>query len=169
MIPAEVVQNLSQHVTPYLSGGLPTPQRHIIVGIVLIRIHNDAVGDLRAIRASDPEAFPQIFALLEQLKADPKWINRLLDSGYGSDRRGPIAVMKWHDAQRVAHLPLWRLKFWNLEKNGLKYRVIYLYNYPDQSYNVMAVVHRDKFDYDDPNDPVRIRIFTRCRKEFPRA
>ena len=92
-----------------------------------------------------------------------------MDSGHGSDRVGPIAVMKWHDAQRVARLPLWRLKFWDLEKSGLKYRVIYLYNWPDRSYNVMAVVHRDSFDYDDPTDPIRIRVFGRCRVEFPRA
>ena len=77
--------------------------------------------------------------------------------------------MKWHDAQRVARLPLWRLKFWDLEKSGLKYRVIYLYNWPDRSYNVMAVVHRDSFDYDDPTDPIRIRVFGRCRVDFPRA
>jgi hypothetical protein len=135
----------------------------------LIRVHNDAVADLRAIRASDPEAFGRLFALLEQLKADLTWVDRLLDSGHGSDRVGPIAVMKWHDAHRVAGLPLWRLKFWDLEKSGLKYRVIYLYNWPDRSYNVMAVVHRDSFDYDDPTDPIRIRVFARCRADFPRA
>ena len=110
-----------------------------------------------------------MFALLEQLKADPAWVDRLLDSGHGSDRVGPIAVMKWHDAQRVAHLPLWRLKFWDLEKSGLRYRVIYLYNWHDRSYNVMAVVRRDSFDYDDPTDPIRIRVLARCRVDFPRA
>lgn len=144
--------------------------RHIIIGIVLIRIHNDASADLRAIRASDPEAFGRIFALLEQLRADATWIDRLLDSGHGADRNGPIAVMKWHDVQRVARLPIWRLKFWDLEKSGLKYRIIYLYNWPDRSYNVMAIVRRDDlFDYDNPNDPVRIRVLARCRAEFPRA
>lgn len=135
----------------------------------MFRIHNDAVADLKAIQVSDPDAFGKLFALLEQLKTEPSWIARLLDSGHGSDRFGPIAVMKWHDAHRIARLPLWRLKFWDLEKNGLKYRVIYIYNWPDLSFNVMAVVHRDSFDYDNPNDPIRIRVFQRCRVEFPRA
>ena len=135
----------------------------------MFRIHNDAATDLRAIKATDPAAFGRLFALLEQLKAEPAWIDKLLDSGHGSDRVGPIGIMKWHEANRVASLPLWRLKFWDLERSGLKYRVIYLYNWPDRSYNVMAVVQRDSFDYDDPNDPIRRRVFARCREEFPRA
>ncbi len=77
--------------------------------------------------------------------------------------------MKWHNAQRVDGVPLWRLKFWDLEKRGLKYRILYLFHYPDGSYNIMAVVHRNGFDYDDPNDPIRVRILSRCRVEFPRA
>lgn len=98
-------------------------------------------------------------------------MDKLLENNFGSDRSGPLAVMKWVDAQKApARLNLWRLKFWDLERDSLKYRVIYLYNWPDKSYNVMAVVQRDEFfDYDDPNDPIRIRVFARCKVEFPRA
>lgn len=135
----------------------------------MIRIHNDAVADLRSIQASDPVAFGRLFALLEQLKVEPSWIQNLLTTGHGSDRSGPISVMKWHGAQKGARLPLWRLKFWDLENKGLKYRVIYHFNWPDQSYNVMAIVHRDSFDYDNLNDPIRIRVFARCRIDFPGA
>jgi len=124
---------------------------------------------LRAIRNTDPEAFGRLFALLQQLKADSTWIARLLDHGHGADGDETFSVSKWHGALKVAHLPLWRLKFWDLERDGLKYRVVYIYNWPDKSFNVMAVVHRNAFDYDNPNDPIRSRVFARCREEFPRA
>lgn len=136
----------------------------------MVFIHNDATADLRKIRASDPEAFGRLYALLEQLRSTPSWVDRLLDNNFGSDRSGPLAVMKWIGAHKApARLNLWRLKFWELERAELKYRVIYLYNWPDKSYNVMAVVQRDEFDYDDPNDPIRIRVFARCKADFPGA
>lgn len=136
----------------------------------MVFIHNDATADLRKIRASDPEAFGRLYALLEQLRSTPSWVDRLLDHNFGSDRLGPLAVMRWIGAHKApARLNLWRLKFWELERAELKYRVIYLYNWPDKSYNVMAVVQRDEFDYDDPNDPIRIRVFARCKADFPGA
>lgn len=80
-----------------------------------------------------------------------------------------MSISKWIGVQRVERMPLWRLKFWDLEDQGLKYRLIYIYNWPDRSYHLMAVVARGNLDYDDPNDPIRQRVVRRCRAEFPRA
>lgn len=77
--------------------------------------------------------------------------------------------MKWIKAWNVERVPLWRLKFWDLERSGLRYRVIYVYNWRDRSYNIMAITARGTFDYDDPNDPIRQRVLRRCREEFPNA
>lgn len=45
-----------------------------------------------------------------------------------------------------------------MENLGLKYRVIYLYLPKQTRFVVMAVVHRDNFDYDDTEHPIRKRI-----------
>lgn len=132
-----------------------------------VHIHNDVVDDLKAIRATDPVVFGRLIALLQQLKADASWIDRLQDHGYDGDNLTPVSVKKWHGAWRIG-LPLWRIKFWTLERDGLQYRVIYLYDWRDKNFYVMAVVPRNgSFDYDDPRDPIRLRIARRCRTEFP--
>ena len=133
----------------------------------MIEVHNDAVEDLRRIRVSDPVAFGRLFALIEQLRADVTLAPRLVEHDFGANRTAPISVMKWNKAWRVEKVPLWRLKFWELEKPGLRYRVIYVYNWRDSTYNIMAVVARGSFDYDDPSDPIKQRIVRRCRQEFP--
>ncbi len=135
----------------------------------LVRVHNDATSDLREIRTTDVVAFNRLVAFIQQLKVDPSLIDRLLDHGAGSDRTGPISVMQWLSVKKVERVPLWRVKSWDLERNGLKYRLIYCYNWPDKSYNIMAVVSRDSLNYDDPQHPIRKRVVQRIREEFPRA
>lgn len=135
----------------------------------MIRIHDDAASDLAAIRLVDRRAFGRLTALLEQLRSDPRWLQRLLDHGYGEDRSGSVGVKKWGSAWR-ANAPLWRLRAWELESDGIAYRLIYVYYWRDKTINVLAVVRRDKsFDYDDPTNPLRSRILGRCRSDFPGA
>lgn len=133
----------------------------------LIQVHNDATQDLLAIRAIDNSVFIRLVTLIEQLKADPKLIDKLLEHGFGNNRNELISVMKWINVQNVERLPVWRMKSWDLERLNLKYRLIYFYNWPDKSYNIMAIIPRDGFDYDDPNNPIRIRVTQRIKEEFP--
>lgn len=135
----------------------------------LIRVHNDATGDLGRIRVVDQVAFSRLVAFIQQLKADPALISKLLDHGFGDGRNEAISVMKWIGVQKQERLPVWRVKSWDLERQGLRYRLIYCYNWPDQSYNIMAVVSRDELNYDDPAHPIRQRVTKRVREEFPRA
>lgn len=135
----------------------------------LIRVHNDATNDLVQIRAHDPVGFARLAAFVQQLRADSALVDKLLDHGHGSDRTGVISVMKWIGVQKVERLPVWRVKSWDLERQGLKYRLIYCYNWRDQSYNIMAIVPRNAIDYDDPTHPIRQRVTQRIREEFPGA
>jgi len=136
----------------------------------VIRVHNDAVEDLRTIKATDPVAAGRLVALIQQLKADPGLKDKLLDQGFGDDRKEPISVKKWHSVYvKVERQPVWRLKSWELERDGLKYRLIYLYYWRDQSYNILAIVPRGEINYDDPSHPIRKRITGRIRSEFPGA
>jgi hypothetical protein len=117
----------------------------------------------------DPVGFGRLLAFIEQLRTDPKLVSKLLDHGFGNDRGDAISVMKWIGVQKVEKLPVWRVKSWDLEKQGLRYRLIYCFNWPDQSYNIMAVVPRSELNYDDPQHPIRRRVSSRVRAEFPRA
>jgi hypothetical protein len=133
----------------------------------LIEVHNDAVEDLREIRASDPKSFGKLYALIEQLRADPLLAPKLIEHDFGADRAAPVSVMQWHRAWKVEKVPLWRLKFWDLEKSGVRYRLLYIYDWRARTHYIMGVVARAKFDYDDPNDPIKLRVVRRCRQEFP--
>jgi hypothetical protein len=135
----------------------------------LIRIHNDATSDLESIKTIDPLGFNRLVALIQQLKVDSLLISKLLDHDFGHDGSKDISVSKWLNVYKIERLPIWRLKFWDLEDEGLKYRIIYCYNYPDKSHNVMAIVPRGELNYDDPNNPIRKRIISSVKKHFPGA
>jgi hypothetical protein len=135
----------------------------------LIRVHNDATSDLGKIRAIDPLGFSRLVAFIQQLKVDLKLVDKLLDHNFGRDGSEDISVSKWLNIYKVERLPVWRLKSWDLEDAGLKYRIIYCYNYQDRSHNIMAVVPRGGINYDDPEHPIRKRVIRRVREEFPNA
>jgi len=139
------------------------------IAYTMVRVHSDATSDLLGIKTVDPTSFYRLVAFIEQLKCDSRLIANLLDHGFGDDKNEPISVKKWINIHNVERLPVWRMRAWNLEKQGLMYRLIYCYHWPDKSYNIMAIVHRGKLNYDDPNDPIRKRVTTRVKEEFPRA
>ncbi|MDQ8001698.1 MAG: hypothetical protein REU00_17515 [Pseudomonadota bacterium] len=130
-----------------------------------LEIHDDATADLRQIRSDDPVAFGRLFALLQHLRADETAQTKLLDHGFGSNKDEDFSVSKWLSTFR--RVPAWRLKFWDLEKQGLKYRIIYVWVWRERAFYVMAVVRRDTLDYDDINDPIRQRVARSCRADFP--
>ncbi len=132
-----------------------------------VYVHNDATDDLKKIQAVDPTGFNCLVALIDQMRTDPALVAKLLDHGYGRDQSEDVSVMKWMDIERIERTIVWRIKFWDLEDKGLKYRIFYFYYFRDLSYNIMAVLPRDEIDYDDPNHPTRKRIIRRIREEFP--
>jgi hypothetical protein len=134
-----------------------------------LRVHNDATDDLKRIQTVDPAGFNRLVALIQQLRGDEALISKLLEHGYGDRSDEPVSINKWIDVQKRERLPVWRLKAWDLEREGLHYRLIYCFNWRDQSYNIMAVVARGDLDYDEPTHPIRQRVVRRVRNEFPDA
>lgn len=134
---------------------------------VLIRVHNDAVADLREIKQVDPQAAIRLTAFIQQLRADVRLVSRLLDDGFGKDGDEQISVAVWISVNKKEKLPAWRLRAWDLEDEGLKFRIVYCYNWRDKSYNIMAIVPRNKIDYDDHDHPLRRRIVESIRRDFP--
>lgn len=119
-----------------------------------IAIHRSAGDDLKALAADDSTQVvaAKVLELVRELRANPRLLGNLLDHGYRTEF---IDVSKFQAYWRQ-RLDLWRLKLWELEDAGLKYRIIYAYS-PDTNYfHILAVVHRD-FDY-DPEHLVTRRI-----------
>ena len=93
--------------------------------------------------------------LLQELSADEALIGMLTAHEFGSDRRVPFQVSRWQEYWRRGR-DLWRLKFWELEDQGIPYRVIYALKRGTGNHYVLAIVSRD-FNY-DPSHLITQRI-----------
>lgn len=132
----------------------------------MLEVHDDATEDLELLLRMQPKSAMRLVALLEQLRLDDELQDRLLDHGHGSEGSEPIDVSRWHNVRRIEGTPLWRLKFRDLEEVGLRFRVIYLFDHTTRTYWVLAVAPRKKLDYDDPQNPYRLRALATVRREF---
>jgi hypothetical protein len=123
--------------------------------LIALYVHHDATADLRALRDREPQAAGRILALLAQLEADPDLLDRLTQHDYGAYRSADFHVSKWQAQWRQGR-DLWRLKVWDLEDKGLRYRIVYAFEPRKQHYHVLAIAPRE-FDY-DASHPISQRI-----------
>jgi hypothetical protein len=130
-----------------------------------LSFHNDVKADLAAIKAASPDTHAKLLAMLRQLKADARMAEKLLDHGHGAQQSAQFSVSKWLREWKTGK-DLWRLKFWDLESLGLRYRVIYLYLPQEARFVVMAIVEREHFDYDDKDHPIRKRITESLQRTY---
>ena len=117
--------------------------------------HRDAEQDLDELASSQPKLAARLVALLEEVGADPGLIDMLTVHRFGFDEREPFDVSKWQEYWNSGK-DIWRLKFWELEHQGLPYRVIYALQRGTGDHHVLAIVTRD-FNYDS-NHPTTRRI-----------
>ncbi len=132
----------------------------------MLSFHQDVSQDLAVIKAEDGvQSYARILALMRQMQADAGLVDRLLEHGFGSDRRHAFSVSKWLAVWRQGK-DLWRLKWWDLEAKRLQYRFVYVYLRKEARFVVMAIVNRKNLDYDNPQDPIRQRIFKSLRQSY---
>jgi mRNA-degrading endonuclease RelE of RelBE toxin-antitoxin system len=110
-----------------------------------ITIHEDAERDLDAIWDLDEDVAAEIIALLEQAKNDQDLLEILTVKDFGVHGTEKIHVDKWV-AQHKQGRNLWRVKIWELEGRGIRYRIIYALDPRCRRYHVLGVLERD-FDY----------------------
>jgi mRNA-degrading endonuclease RelE of RelBE toxin-antitoxin system len=134
--------------------------------VITLRTHNEAVADLQKIRALDEPAFFQLIALLQQIRADPRIFSQLLSHGHGKNRTADFNVSRWVTLSLPNMAPVWRLRAYDLEDLGYNYRIIYLFDWRDQTYNILGVIDKADIDYDDPNHPFRKRIAECIKRNF---
>lgn len=101
-------------------------------------IHEDAAADLSKLRQTELQAAARIVALLEELKGNPDLLDRLTQHDYGAYQSADFHVSKWHEQWNQGR-DLWRLKVWDLEDQGLRYRIVYAFIPQKQHYHILAI------------------------------
>lgn len=118
-------------------------------------IHSDAKTDLLQLAQSEPKLTARLIVLLQEVQSDKELLDMLTAHNFGADGRELFHASHW---QQHWHQDkdIWRLKFWELDRQGLPYRLIYALKRGTGNHYVLAVAHRD-FNY-DPNHPTTQRI-----------
>ena len=122
-------------------------------------IHQHAANDLRNLRAVDPKSAAAVAVALEQIQADPKAINKLTTFGNNTVGTTHLNVKPWEIVRDKANL--WRFRV--LDTPATVYRVVYGYHWQTRQICVLAVVHKEKFDYDNLNSDLARRILADWR------
>lgn len=123
--------------------------------MISLFVHDDANDDLEALWDTEPKAAARIAALLAELKGDPDLLDRLTQNFYGTPGRSKFNVRKWEEHWNKGK-DLWRLKIWDLEDKGLKYRIIYAFIPITKHHYILAIAPRD-FDY-ETSHPISQRL-----------
>lgn len=122
-------------------------------------IKKHAVQDLDQLWADDIEAASAVTVVLEQLEADPVLIDKLTTYGNNTVGQNRINVRPWESAKGQGNL--WRFRI--LDTPATVYRIVYGYHWQTRQLCVLAIVHKDKFNYDDLNSSLAQRILADWR------
>jgi len=123
-------------------------------GIVYtLLIHVSAKLDLESIGQDDPDTRDELYALLQEIKSNQDLLDALTIRDFGRARDEKFHVDRWVSQQWQGR-NLWRLKSWDIEELGIRYRVIYTLDPRIRRYYVLAVLPR-KFDYDEQHPRVQ--------------
>lgn len=118
-------------------------------------IHPEAKEDLKRLVETDRRLAARLLALLQEVQGDPQLLAMLTVQDFGADQRELFHAGRWQEYWQQG-MDLWRLKFWELEHQGIAYRVVYALKRGTGEHHVVAIVHRS-FDY-DPSHPITRRI-----------
>jgi hypothetical protein len=127
--------------------------------VLKLIIHPDAEADMVALRVSDLGSWAVLTVYLEELQGDPDELDRLSQHGYnfeGGHWTQNVDVKLFVEQQREGR-NLWRLKLWELEREGYRYRLLYAFLPRRQEYVLLAVVDRNTFNYESSH-PVTQRV-----------
>lgn len=109
-------------------------------------IHQDARDDLEQLWNEERDAAVRILAFLQECEGNQDLLDRLTQHDFGTYGIHDFHVSRWQERWRKGD-NLWRLKVWDLEDKGLRYRVIYAFIPQTRQYHVLAIAPRS-FDYD---------------------
>ncbi len=120
-----------------------------------------AQADLLELRKTNPTIAARIVVVLDAVKSDQALLSELLTHNFGerSNERwsslvGIKKIVQWWNNR--PYRDLWRLKIWDLERQGVQYRIVYAYFPRARKYCVLGVFPR-RWNY-DPNDTRSLRV-----------
>lgn len=119
-----------------------------------IDVNAHAEADLDAISSTDPDGAAAVLVALEQIEADPKAIDKLLTKGDNQFGVVHVNVKAWRTAKKKGNL--WRFRI--LDTPATVYRIVYGYHWQTKQLCILAVVHKETFNYDDLNSDIAQRI-----------
>jgi hypothetical protein len=125
--------------------------------VLRLFVHDDAEDDLNALWDEAPETAARITVLLEELEGNQDLLDRLTQHDFGAYGSRDFHVSKWIEQWRKGK-DLWRLKVWELEKTGVRYRIVYAFVPGKGHYHVLGIVPRE-FNYEADHELSR-RILT---------
>jgi mRNA-degrading endonuclease RelE of RelBE toxin-antitoxin system len=121
---------------------------------VHVDIHASAVGDLEELWAADPKAAAIVAVVLDELQADPTLAGTLIVHGDAPLAGFRLGVSKWQKARTIG-AQIWRFRIFDTPATS--YRVVYGYHAQTKQLCVLAVVHKENFDYEF-DSPIGARI-----------
>jgi mRNA-degrading endonuclease RelE of RelBE toxin-antitoxin system len=97
-----------------------------------------------ALKRSDPDALAVIVAFLQEADADEELIDKC--TTHGESTIGPfrVNVKAWVNARRRDD-NLFRFRV--VDTPATRYRVVYGYDWRKRRVGILAVVHKEEFDY----------------------
>lgn len=121
---------------------------------MFIDVHLNAKADIERLVARDRKAAAAVLVALEQVAADPGVIDKLTTSGNNAVGDNRLNVKRWERMRSVDNL--WRFRI--LDTPATAYRVVYGYHWQTRQLCVLAVIHKEEFDYDDLESDFAQRI-----------
>lgn len=118
-------------------------------------LHKSAAADLDEIDIRDLHVGYDLRILLQRLGKNQRLLESLTIRGFGALGDEPLSADPWI-AQQARGRNLWRLKFWELEDKGQRFRAIYTLDPRVHHYYVLAILNRD-FNYES-NHPRVLQV-----------
>ncbi len=109
-----------------------------------IDVNQNARADLDALWATEPAAAATVEVTLQEMQGDPRIVDKLTQHGENVVGGARLNVKRWVEAKRPANV--WRFRI--LDTPATSYRVVYGYHWQTRQLCVLAVVHKDHFDYE---------------------
>jgi mRNA-degrading endonuclease RelE of RelBE toxin-antitoxin system len=108
-----------------------------------------ATADLRELRRLDPRALAVIVTFLQEADADAKLIEKCTTHGENTIGSNRVTVKGWVAARRRSD-NLFRFRI--LDTPATSYRIVYGFDWHTRRVGMLAVVHKDDFDYGISSD-----------------
>ena len=102
-----------------------------------------ALDDIEGLQSNDPGALAVVLAFLEEAETDPRLIDKFTTYGEVNIGQYLANAKPWQQARASDNL--FRIRILNTQATS--YRVVYGFDWRQRRIGVLAIVHKEHFDY----------------------